>query len=149
MKCKECQENLSAMIDGEIAASLIPATLAHAGTCRECQQFLVAMQEGRAQLRAAAPREVPPALEATPAWLVRERRATLTLSLVERIRESLQKHLQVPVPLAASVALFCMLVAASATYWWLGKTPPQVPQEPTIVYMLELPPVEVHTTPGQ
>jgi len=149
MKCNECQENLSAIIDGEIAASLIPATLAHAGTCRECQQFLVAMQEGRAQLRAAAPREVPPALVATPDWRMRESRAPLTLSLIEKIRETLNRHLQVPVPLAASIALFCMLVAASATYWWLGSTRSTVQQEPTIVYMLELPPIEVHTTPGQ
>lgn len=60
MTCKECLDNLNALIDGELAADEAAATRDHLATCDDCATQHTSLVEGTMRLKGALMRYVAP-----------------------------------------------------------------------------------------
>ena len=140
MNCEDYQEGLSAFMDGEAQPEAASAALQHVGTCPECRAFFTAAMSHRGALRQAPLPDFPHALDR------RIRRATLSRRL--RWREKLPipllpgPRLAIPLPALAVVALYLLTATILALSSLFGPAGKQA-QEPTFLYVRELPAVEV------
>ena len=143
MTCPEYQETLSAFMDGEAQPEAASTALEHVGSCAHCRSFFTAAMSHRRALQQAPLPAFPHALDR------RIRRATAPPRF--RWREKLPIpvlpgwRLAIPVPALAVAVLYLLtatILALSALFAPAGRQA----QEPTFLYVRELPPVEVVAT---
>ena len=143
MNCAEYQETLSAFMDGEAQPGAASAALEHIGTCGDCREFFTAAMSHRSALRHAPLPEFPRSLDR------RIRRATEPRRL--RWREKLPipllsgGRLAIPLPAFAVVILYLLTATILALSPLFGPADRRT-QEPTFLYVRELPAVEVYGT---
>ncbi len=143
MNCADYQEALSAFMDGEAEADAASAALEHVGTCPECRAFFTTAMSHRTALRQTPLPDFPHGLDR------RIRHATLSRRL--RWREKLPipllpgGRLAIPLPALAVVALYLLTATILALSSLFGPAGNQT-QEPTFLYVRELPAVEVVAT---
>jgi anti-sigma factor RsiW len=137
MTCRDFQEQLSALFEGELAPLEIPSALAHAAGCRECQNFLALLPESRRLLRSAAQESLPEGLELPVHPSLPALRPLSRLEAIFRRRFS--------IPAAAAIGSVAVLIALLLTTLslWTWKVQPTIQKSPRVVYMLEVAPVEV------
>lgn len=142
MTCENSQQNLSAMVDGELADEDLAPTLAHASACPECRQFLGAVTRQPALLRSASPDDVPRSLDRRVTELARLDRGHRVRAPLQALRDALTMRVRIPVPVALGTAgLLLGLVIFSAVTWRTLQT--KAEGTTRVVYMMEFPPVEV------
>lgn len=129
MTCNEIQVDISAYIDGELSAAGMAGMFTHLSHCVVCQEFLTDALRLRAALHSAS------ALAPVPSGAHRE-------ASRGPIRRLITQRLELSFAAAAGIALVLLTVSVFSISLWLGA-PKEKPQR-EVVYMLSLPPVEVH-----
>jgi len=142
MTCEDSQENLSAMMDGELAEEDLDSTLAHASACADCRQFLSVITRQPALLRGTSPDGVPRRLDRRVSDLARLDAPRTVRVPLQAVWDMLKARVRIPVPVAIGTAgLLLGLVIFSAAAWRTLHTKDS--QATRVVYMMEFPPVEV------
>jgi hypothetical protein len=146
MNCCDVQENLSAFFDAELGTGLIARTFEHAGTCSDCQAFLLTVHNTRPVIHALASESVPRRLDKRILNIPATHRSFLT-HLISHVRSTIwQTKLLVPAPaVIAAIALVVVTSLVSLTLWLDVRHQPRQ-SEPSVVYVVELPEVEIRGT---
>jgi predicted anti-sigma-YlaC factor YlaD len=143
MTCAEYQETLSAFMDGESEPGAASAALEHIGMCTDCRTFFAAAMSHRGALRQAPLPEFPHALDRRISHATKPRgvrwRERLPIPVLPGWR------LAVPLPALAVVVLYLLTATILALSSLFGPGGSQA-QEPTFLYVRELPQVEVVAT---
>jgi anti-sigma factor RsiW len=143
--CDTYVEAISAYIDRELDDDAGAELFAHLGTCVSCRRSFASLSALHTQIRSTPSPEVPSTLDrrihrlhATPAARVSRLNAT--------VRSFWSQRLSVPAPAFAIV-----LLAATATLLisllLLRTTPPQPAGEQQVMYIMNMPAVEVEGVP--
>jgi len=146
MTCENSQENLSAMVDGELPDKDLAPTLAHTATCSQCRGFLTVLTRQPALLRSASPGSVPPGLDRRVDELARFDGSRPQGAPQEMFWHMLTARIRVPAPVAFGAAVLLVgLITLSAVAWRALQR--EEAQATRVVYMMEFPPVEVIASP--
>jgi anti-sigma factor RsiW len=130
MTCREIQTALSAYIDGELPEEAAAGMFAHLSTCTACREFLTDVLRVRAALH--LPSVLTPNLPVDRGHVPRG-----------PLRRLVAQRLEIPFAAAAGIALVLLSISLLSLSLWL-HAPPERPPQREVVYMLSLPPVEVH-----
>jgi anti-sigma factor RsiW len=142
MKCDEHQEQLSALIDNELADGEVEGLFLHMSGCVACRAALRSQLELRSGLREDLPLLAPKELDEKVLSTVSRAEAQIDARRVMS-RAVWQRHVSVPWPLAAAIAGLFLIGGLAMTAVWspFGKIPePQI----RVVYVTALPTVEVN-----
>jgi anti-sigma factor RsiW len=142
MTCDEYEEQVSTLIDNELADRESELLFAHLSECATCRATLRSTLELRANLKEDVPLLAPKELDEKVLRMVSRSERQLDARKVTR-RTALQRNVSMPWPLAAAIAGLFLIGGLAVTSVWspFSKTPePQV----RIVYVTALPTVEVN-----
>lgn len=142
MKCDEYQEQLSALIDNELADREVEGLFLHMSGCVACRAALRSQMELRSGLKEDLPLLAPKELDEKVLSTVSRAEGQLVGRRVMR-RAVWRRHVSMPWPLAAAISALFLIGGLAVTSVWspFSKTPePQV----RIVYVTALPTVEVN-----
>jgi len=142
MKCDEYQEQLSALIDNELADGEVEGLFLHMSGCVACRAALRSQLELRSCLKEDLPPQAPKELDEKVLSTVSRAEAQLDARRVIS-RAVWQRQVSMPWPLAAAIAGLFLIGGLAVTSVWspFSRTPePQV----RIVYVTALPTVEVN-----
>ena len=142
MKCDDYQEQLSALIDNELADREVEGLFLHMSGCVACRAALRSQMELRSGLKEDLPLLAPKELDEKVLSTVSSAKARIDgrRAMSQAIW---QRHVSMPWPIAAAVAGLFLIGGLAMTSVWspFGKIPePQV----RVVYVTALPTVEVN-----
>jgi anti-sigma factor RsiW len=142
MKCDEYEEQVSALIDNELADQESEMLFVHLGECATCRATLRSTLELRANLKEDVPLLAPKELDEKVLKTVSRAKGQLDARRV-MLTATLQRNVSMPWPLAAAIAGLFLVGGLAVTSVWspFSKTPePQV----RVVYVTALPTVEIN-----
>lgn len=143
MKCDEYQEQVSALIDNELADEELVLLFTHLSECAACRATLRSELELRANLKEDVPPLAPKELDEKVLSNVSKTEGQPKARRAVR-RAIWQRTVSIPWPLAAVIAgLFLIGGLAVTSVWSPFSKPPAEPQV-RVVYVTALPTVEVH-----
>jgi anti-sigma factor RsiW len=137
MTCNEHQENISSFVDGELDDPMAGALFTHLAGCAECRAFFARLHALRHQLSLVPRFEVPESLDSRMTRI--SNRQPARVPALERWIERLLKG-RVLMPIPALAAILILVLATSLMVTLDRETPAQ---EPRVVYIMGLEPVEV------
>ncbi|MBF8294533.1 MAG: zf-HC2 protein [Bacteroidetes bacterium] len=142
MKCDEYQEQLSALIDNELADQESELLFTHLSECAACRATLRSELELRANLKEDVPPLAPRELDEKVLSTMSKAEGQLDARRVMR-RGVWQRNVSMRWPLAAAIAGLFLIGGLAVTSVWSPCNKPAEPQV-RIVYITALPIVEVH-----
>lgn len=143
MKCDEYQEQVSALIDNELADKESELLFTHLSECAACRATLRSELELRATLREDVPPLAPRELDERV--LSNVSRAERKPKAPRMMRRAVwQRTVSMPWPIAAAIAALFLIGGLAVTSIWSPFD--KLPAEPQVrvVYVTTLPTVEVH-----
>jgi anti-sigma factor RsiW len=140
--CERNEESISAYIDGELDDASGADLFAHLGVCASCRRSFAAMSAIRPQFASAPAPVVPDRLDRR----IHRLHAAPT-ARVSRVRTFWTQRFTVPAP-AFALALLIASVTILVSLLWLKTTPPPAGEQ-QIMYIMNMPAVEVEGVPGQ
>jgi anti-sigma factor RsiW len=143
--CDTYEEAISAYIDRELDDEAGAELFGHLGTCATCRTSFAALSTIHTRISATPPTDVPVTLDRRIRRL-HAAPAARASRLQANVRSFWSRRLSVPAP-AFAIVLLAATVTLLISLLLLRTTPPQPAGEQQVMYIMNMPAVEVEGVP--